>query len=535
MAVYGSEATSSPTTGSRMRTGIKTNRHSTVLRVESAPSANDATVVAETSAIDADATIAPPTPVGGAKGSTTRPSPSRLRHQLIAADAAAIAIGIMATFVLQAMVRPVPHWIQAEHLLLACVAAPIWMLTIGANKLYMARVVERPADELRLLLVSGTVAVGAMVAVAFALQYRDLSRLWIVSMFTLVTVALVTERRISRRVFATLRASGRINRRVAIIGTDAHAIGLLHTVERNPGLGYEVVGFVGADDLGQREGKVVLGAIRDANEILRSHECSGALISLNSVQPNQVNRLTRELTDDGFHVALSTSLRDIDVTRMRPQTLDGQTLIYVEPTIRTGWRGSAKRAFDVAIASIGVVLTAPFVGVAVVLIRLESEGPVFFRQQRVGLDGRPFEIIKLRTMYLDAEERKAELMAQNEMDGPLFKMAHDPRITKVGRILRKLSIDEFPQFWNVIRGEMSAVGPRPALPDEVAQWDAELHDRLRVLPGITGMWQVSGRSDTSFDDYKRLDLYYVDNWSLYHDVCIVAKTFGAVLLSRGAS
>ena len=143
-------------------------------------------------------------------------------------------------------------------------------------------------------------------------------------------------------------------------------------------------------------------------------------------------------------------------------------------------------------------------------------------------------MLKFRTMVVDAEERKAELAEHNEADGPLFKIADDPRITRVGRILRKLSIDEIPQFVNVIRGEMSVVGPRPALPAEVDQWTEDVHDRLRVLPGITGMWQVSGRSDTTFDEYKRLDLYYVDNWSLAHDLRIVARTFRVVVASRGA-
>jgi lipopolysaccharide/colanic/teichoic acid biosynthesis glycosyltransferase len=210
-------------------------------------------------------------------------------------------------------------------------------------------------------------------------------------------------------------------------------------------------------------------------------------------------------------------------------------MIYVEPTIRNGWRATAKRVFDVTIAVVALVATIPIVAVVAVANRVKSPGPVFFRQMRVGRDGQLFEIIKLRTMVVDAEARKAELMAHNESDGALFKIRNDPRVTPIGRLLRKLSLDELPQFWNVLRGEMSVVGPRPALPDEVAQWPADAHDRLRVLPGITGMWQVSGRSDTTFDEYKRLDMYYVDNWSLVHDLTIVAKTFGAVASSRGAS
>jgi exopolysaccharide biosynthesis polyprenyl glycosylphosphotransferase len=462
-------------------------------------------------------------------------SPRSLRRGLVIADAVALLLGFIAAFVLQEVLRPVPLWIQLEHLLLTVVAVPVWLVAMGANKLYMSRVIERPSEEVQRLVASGAIGVGAMVALAFVLQYGDLSRLWIITTFVFVTVSLAIERRIARKVFAKLRQSGRISRRVAIIGTDAHAIGLLHTVQRNPGLGYDVIGFIGNDDLGQRGGKTVLGTLDHAEEILREHGCVGAMISLNSVNAVQVNRLTRTLTDQGFHIALSTSLRDIDVTRMRPQVLDGQTLIYVEPTIRTGWRGDAKRVFDVAVASLGLLLSAPFIGCAALLVRLESDGPAFFRQERVGRNGEKFQMIKLRTMHIDAEERKAELMSENEMDGPLFKIERDPRITRVGRLLRKLSIDELPQFWNVIKGEMSVVGPRPALPDEVAQWEPELHDRLRVLPGITGLWQVSGRSGTGFDEYKRLDLYYVDNWSLLHDLRIVTKTVGTVLLQRGAS
>jgi lipopolysaccharide/colanic/teichoic acid biosynthesis glycosyltransferase len=175
------------------------------------------------------------------------------------------------------------------------------------------------------------------------------------------------------------------------------------------------------------------------------------------------------------------------------------------------------------------------IAVAAVAIRIESAGPTFFRQRRVGEGGMPFDMIKLRTMCDGADAMRDELFDLNESDGPLFKIKSDPRVTRVGRVLRKYSIDELPQFWNVMRGEMSVVGPRPALPSEVAEWDEAVHERLRVLPGITGMWQVSGRAETTFDEYKRLDLYYVDNWSLLHDLKIVLRTIGVVVGGRGAS
>lgn len=461
-------------------------------------------------------------------------SPQTLKRRLVLADGVAIALGIAWTFAFQAMVRPVDSSTQFQHLLLASAGLPIWLLALGANKLYRARVIERPSHEFRRIVMASLVATGSMVMVAFALKFDELSRLWMLTVASSGVVLLTTERAIARKLFTRLRRERRISRRILVVGTDASAIELLHTLQRNPELGYEVVGFVGDEDFGQRDGVMVLGPLAATQQILAETEASGVMISLPSVPAPLVNQLTRRLTDAGYHVALSSSLRDIDSSRFRAQSLDGRTLLYIEPTIRGGWRAHAKRAFDLTVASFFLVVTAPLLLTCAVAIKLDSPGPVLFRQERVGRDGKRFQIVKLRTMVTDAERRKHELRAHNEMDGPLFKMARDPRVTRVGRILRKLSIDEIPQFWNVLKGEMSVVGPRPALPDEVAQWPLDLHGRLRVLPGITGMWQVSGRSDTSFEDYKRLDLYYVDNWSLLHDLRIVAKTGVVVLFQRGA-
>jgi exopolysaccharide biosynthesis polyprenyl glycosylphosphotransferase len=208
--------------------------------------------------------------------------------------------------------------------------------------------------------------------------------------------------------------------------------------------------------------------------------------------------------------------------------------MYVEPVVRNGWRATAKRAFDVALAALALLVAAPVLAVAAVAIKVDSPGPVFFGQTRVGRGNRPFRIWKLRTMVADADAMKAQLADQNQADGPLFKMDHDPRVTRVGRFLRKTSLDELPQLWNVLRNDMSLVGPRPGLPSEAVHWDAELRERLRVKPGITGMWQVHGRSDAGFDEYARLDLYYVHNWSLLVDLAILARTVPTVLWSKGA-
>ncbi len=458
-----------------------------------------------------------------------------MRTRLMVADATAILVGGAVAFWIQRVSRPVPRFVWVDHLTLFMLSAPCFVIGASLSRMYLARANERPSQEWANIARTVAIGVGAMVALAFVLQYKTLSRFWVSLIVASVTVALIVEREVARRIFRQMRCSGRLSRRIVIVGTDAHAVGLMHAFQRRPDLGYQVVGFVGDDDIGVRGGVERLGGFDDTLEMLRRHEAVGVVVSLGSVDADTANRMTRQLTDAGYHTALSTSLRDIDVGRIRPQEVDGQTLMYVEPVIRTGWRAHAKRVFDVVTAATVLIVTAPVLAVAAIAIKLDSPGPVFFRQRRVGHEGEPFELVKLRTMTLDADARKAGLLDLNEADGPLFKIRDDPRVTRVGSFLRRYSIDELPQLVSVLRGSMSLVGPRPALPDEVSDWDIDVHERLRVLPGITGIWQVSGRSDTSFEEYKRFDLYYVDNWSLAHDLRICAKTVGAVLGGRGAS
>ncbi len=429
----------------------------------------------------------------------TQIRPSTLKRRLMLADAVAVWFGILMAFVLQAALKPVPGFVVLNHIALSLTLVPGFCLGAACNKLYQSRANDRPAREARNVLNAVAVGASALVLVAFLAQYKDLSRLWVVLVTSGTAVSLLVERRIARALFERLRSQRRILRRIVIVGTDGHAVGLLHSYQRNPDLGYEVAGFVGADDIGVRGGVRVHGPIEDLEDILEAQDACGVVVSLASIEARDVTVLARRLTDSGYHVALSSTLRDIDVTRLRPQQLDGRTMIYIEPVVRDGWNALAKRVFDVAIASLILILTLPITLVAMALIKVTSPGPVVFKQIRVGKDGEVFSILKLRTMVIDAEERKAELADLNEVDGPLFKITHDPRITPVGRILRKLSIDELPQLICVLRGTMSMVGPRPALPDEVRQWDDVVRERLRVLPGLTGMWQVSGRSKSSVE------------------------------------
>jgi exopolysaccharide biosynthesis polyprenyl glycosylphosphotransferase len=222
------------------------------------------------------------------------------------------------------------------------------------------------------------------------------------------------------------------------------------------------------------------------------------------------------------------------IAKLTVEELDGIPVLALSSAPADGGSLVAKRLFDVLVSAALLLLLSPVFVAAAIAIKLDSRGPVFFRQRRVGLNGREFWLYKFRSMYEDAEARRAELEHRNEMVGPAFKLSDDPRVTRVGRLLRKTSLDEAPQFWNVLKGEMSVVGPRPPLPTEVRRYERWQRRRLSVKPGITCTWQISGRNEIDFAEWMELDLRYIDNWSLWHDLEIVLRTIPAVLLGKGA-
>ena len=438
----------------------------------------------------------------------------------ITADLAVAALGI----VIAALVRPAgPDALIGSALLLGA-----WALWMGRVRLYSSRFITRRADEIRRILDAGMMAAASVGVGAFAFDL-DLDRFWLVAATGIGALGLTIEREAVRRRFATMRAHGKLRRRVLMIGDNSESQLLEKMFDEETWLGYDVVETIDPTRVGDPNELTtrVLQAAREAN-------ATGAVVAATAIETRHSNRLIRDLIDAGIHVELSSTLADIDPSRLTVRPLGRFPVVYVEPVQRSGWRAAAKRAFDFTLASAAVVCLAPVMAGIAVAIKRGSKGPVFFKQSRVGKDGEPFDVMKFRTMVPDAEEILAELQEANEGAGPLFKMKDDPRVTGVGAFLRKTSLDELPQLFNVMKGEMSLVGPRPALASEMSAWEADLYGRLRVKPGITGMWQVSGRSETSFEEYTRLDLYYVDNWSLVVDLTILARTIPAVLKSDGA-
>ncbi|MCP3423009.1 exopolysaccharide biosynthesis polyprenyl glycosylphosphotransferase [Nocardioides pinisoli] len=284
------------------------------------------------------------------------------------------------------------------------------------------------------------------------------------------------------------------------------------------------------------EGDVPIYVGLEASSTAAHDHAADALVVLPGAKlsPVEVRRLHWSLSGLGTELFLGTGLLDVHPQRTRVMSTAGLDVLHVgKPTLR-GPRRLLKDVVERTLALVALVLSLPLLAALAVAIRMETPGPAFFRQERIGRDGVPFTMLKLRSMGVDAEVARHELAEDNEKDGVLFKIAQDPRVTPLGSKLRRYSLDELPQLWNVVRGDMSLVGPRPALPCEVARYDVDPRRRLVVKPGVTGLWQVSGRSDLTWAESVRLDLRYVENWSLRHDLSILVRTVRAVLGHRGA-
>lgn len=470
-------------------------------------------------------------------GEAPRPHISRVKAVLVCCDAAAAACGML-------LAAAILRWLLGTTLdstaLVAAASVPVWPILFAQQGLYQSRRLSRRMEELRRIV--NSVLAGVLVLAGLSVLFQSqLSRGWLGLVFLCVTTLVYSEREVARRVIASRRAKGRMTRRVVVVGQNAEAAELAGMLENYPQHGYEVVGFV-ADPavpvVDLRKGRPLgpyLGSPQDVLDLVRATGATGVIVATTSTDLESANRLIRELTREGLFVELTSAMRDISPSRISLRSLGPYPLLAVEPVAELSWRRVAKRCFDVVVASLMLLVSMPLIVIAALMIRIRTGPGILFRQERVGLGGRTFTVYKLRTMVPGAEDQLEELRDRNEAPGPLFKITDDPRVTSVGRFLRRFSIDELPQLYNVLIGDMSLVGPRPAIPSEAEEWDDVLRERLRVKPGITGEWQVSGRYEASIEEYARLDLHYVDNWSLVRDLVILLRTVPAVLSQRGAA
>jgi len=419
----------------------------------------------------------------------------------------------------------------------ALVLVGVWIVSLFVGGAYRARSMGVGTHEYTTVLVWSLIAAGAVASVLYLSAY-DLSRGFFLLFFALGIPALLVERYLARRIVHAVRARGHFQSHLLLAGSTDRIEGIARVLRREAWLGYRLVGALPSDGGGALEtpsGLPVIGAPVNAVDAVQASGAHAVLFAEGSFErPADFNEMARRLEDHGVQMIVVPTLTDISAERIDIRPVAGMPLVFVEEP-RARRAGSwAKRVFDVVGSSLLIVVLAPVMLAVAWAVAVEDGGPVLFRQRRTGLKGEEFDCFKFRSMVVDAEGRIGELQPHNDGSGVLFKMKDDPRITRVGLFIRRYSLDELPQFFNVLSGRMSLVGPRPALPAEVARYPKHVLRRLDVRPGITGLWQVSGRSDLSWDETVRLDLYYVDNWSMLQDLNILGRTLGAVVRSRGA-
>ncbi|MGW5241821.1 sugar transferase [Monashia sp. NPDC004114] len=412
-----------------------------------------------------------------------------------------------------------------------------WMLANLCTGTYTSTFLGVGTVEYARVCSAAGLTAGAIGIMSYLTKF-NLSRGFFVLLFGIGLPLLLLWRWYARRLVHHAHARGHLLTRVLISGSQERVDDVVAVLERESWLGYHIVGALTPADESTKStprGVPVVGNTSQTAESVLA-EKADLVVFTEGAFPSAVDfrRIAWDLEGHHVQMAVVPSLSDISSGRIAMRPVGGLPLVHVEQPQSLGASRGFKRAFDLVGASILLVLASPLMLVFAVAIKVQDGGPVLFKQTRVGRDGQLFECLKFRSMVVDAEARLSGVTHLNESDGVLFKAQRDPRITKVGHLIRRFSIDELPQLINVINGEMSLVGPRPALPSEVRRYAPDVQRRLHVRPGMTGLWQVSGRSDLSWDDTVRLDLYYVDNWSIVQDLSIMAKTLDAVVRSRGA-
>ncbi len=417
------------------------------------------------------------------------------------------------------------------------VAIPLaWWLCLYLFEGYSEKWHGAGATEYNRVLMGSFTCIGAL-GVGLYLTSSTLSRGFYCWLAVVGISALLIGRYTVRQVINRAKAQGRFATSTIVVGGAGHVAALLQVLAREEWLGYRVDGLLIPDeDPDPSEGQIpILGAPEDVMRMLRRTGADAVMFTDGSFsQPSDFSELARQIEDLDAQIIFMPAVTDVSASRLMTRPVAGLPLMHVQRPAAARATAWSKRLFDIVGSLIALVVATPILLVAALLVRLTDPGPVLYRQQRIGIDGEPFTLYKLRSMKVNADRLKAKLADHSDGNGVMFKMARDPRITPVGRFLRRYSIDELPQLLNVLKGDMSLVGPRPALPDEVDQYDEHVKRRLAVRPGLSGLWQVSGRSDLSWGETVRLDLYYVDNWSMMQDLSILARTVSAVLRPQGA-
>jgi len=432
---------------------------------------------------------------------------------------------------------PFRDFIQS-YLALGIIAIPIWISTMSYYSVYVKIRTKAFSDIMWNVVRTGGLTVIFLGSATFIIKMQIVSRSYIAIFITTGIILLGIEKSIFIRILRLIQKSGYNLIHLLMVGTGDRAKKLIDVVRAHSDWGFEIVGLIDDDPklLGKNiMGHPVIGRIRDIPRIIHESVIDQVIFAVPRMWLNRIENAIRHCETEGISTAVCVDLFGTKQATLRQSNLADIPLIIFQTSVAKEWQIFLKRIFDLIISLFAILFLIPVFVIATLGITLSSRWPIFFRQIRCGMNGRKFTLYKFRSMFVGSEVRKEDLEQRNEMGGPVFKMKKDPRITPFGRFMRKLSIDELPQLINVLKGDMSLVGPRPPLPAEVNMYETWQRLRLSMKPGLTCIWQVSGRNRINFEKWMEMDLQYIDNFSMRLDFKLLVRTIFAVLTGYGAA
>ncbi|MFJ6346477.1 sugar transferase [Pseudarthrobacter oxydans] len=460
------------------------------------------------------------------------------------ADAFVVVWAVVGAYIVRFGLEPsfVVESQESTYAWLSVALAIVWWVMLGAWSSRNTRILGSGPDEYKRVAAASLWLFGLIAIVSYVLRV-DTARGYVGVALPVGLAGLLLSRWLIRQHLNVDRQRGKSMSRLLLLGGPSAIAHLAASLEGAKHAGYLPIAAYSPSStkeaaLEPQSRLPILGYKPDALSIVEAIDSCGAdAVAVSAgvqLHPQTLRHLGWELAARNIGLIMAPALTDIAGPRIHTQQVAGLPLIHVTTPTLEGGQGVAKRLFDVTVSGLLIVLLSPLMAAVALIVKLDSPGPALFKQERVGIAGKTFRMLKFRSMILDAEAKLSELEHRNEGSGVLFKIREDPRITRVGAVIRKFSLDELPQLFNILGGSMSLVGPRPPLPSEVEAYELDARRRLLVKPGLTGLWQVSGRSNLSWQDSVRLDLYYVENWSLAGDLVILLKTARAVFRSTGA-
>lgn len=430
--------------------------------------------------------------------------------------------------------------IKLQNFLIVIALFLSWQFIFRLSGIYRSRRLGSKLHEIFDLLKATSISTSLLMVVGFVCHITLIDITFLFTFWGISSLTLVLSRILLHSILREARLKGHNTRQMVIIGTGERALNFANKIRQSPELGYHIVGFVDDQWEGLNKfngnGNKLLGRLEEFSELLKHQVFDEVAISLPvKSHYDKISTIIRLCEEQGIIVRVLSDLFDLKIAKSQVDHLEEIPILTLHSAPIQQWPLSFKRALDISLSLILLSLLSPLVLLVAILIKLDSKGPVFFIQERVGYNKRRFKLLKFRTMVVNAEKLRKRLERLNEVSGPVFKIRKDPRLTRVGKWLRKTSLDELPQLINVIRGDMSLVGPRPPIQSEVEQYQLKDRRRLSMKPGITCLWQINGRSNIPFDKWMELDKEYIDNWSFWLDLKILAKTIPAVIRRSGAA